>query len=68
MEKLLKEKNTQKNVTFKIVYQIQYPESTGEGVFFKQKALTTKIVTGRATEALIDSFFQQLHEKIQQGD
>lgn len=68
MVKLLIEKNTQKSVTFQIVYQIEYLESTLEDVFFQQKALTTKIVTDRTTEALIDSFAQQLCEKIQQGD
>lgn len=68
MVKLLMEKNTQKSVTFQIIYQIQYPESTLEDVFFKQIALTTKIVTDRTTEALTDSFALQLYEIIQQGD
>ena len=68
MVKLLIEKNTQKSVTFQIVYQIEYLESTLEDVFFQQKALTTKIVTDRTTEALIDSFALQLYEIIQQGD
>ncbi len=68
MAKLLMENNTQKSVTFQIVYRIQYTESTLEDVFFQQKALTTKIVTGRTTEALIDSFALQLYEIIQQGD
>jgi len=68
MVKLLMENNTKKSVTFQIVYQIQYPESTLEDVFIQQKALTTKIVTDRTAEALIDSFALQLYEIIQQGD